>query len=70
MNLQEETNIIEKIHTDVLNEDAKGLLENDIIDAVIETGLHADDDRDEILIHITEERFEALHGVVNGMKLS
>jgi hypothetical protein len=64
MNLQTETDIIEKIHTDVLKQDADGLLENDIIDVVVETGLHADDDRDEILIHITEERFEALHGGV------
>lgn len=52
--------MLEKIHDDVLDADSKGLLENDIIDVVIETGLHADDDRDEILIRITEERFDAL----------
>ena len=52
--------MLEKIHDDVLDADSKGLLENDIMDVVIETGLHADDDRDEILIRITEERFEAL----------
>lgn len=52
--------MLEKIHDDVLDADSKGLLENDIRDVVIETGLHADDDRDEILIMITEERFEAL----------
>jgi hypothetical protein len=28
------------------------------MDVVIETGLHADDDRDEILMQIVEERFE------------
>lgn len=52
--------MLEKIHDDVLDADSKGLLENDIRDVVIETGLHADDDRDEILIRITEERFDAL----------
>lgn len=52
--------MLEKIHDDVLDADSKGLLENDIRDVVIETGLHADDDRDEILIMITEERFDAL----------
>ena len=52
--------MLEKIHDDVLDADSKGLLEKDIRDVVIETGLHADDDRDEILIMITEERFDAL----------
>ena len=60
MNLQQESDIVEQIHTDVLKQDEDGLLENDIIDVVIETGLHADDDRDEILMQIVEERFEAL----------
>mgnify|MGYP007047820591 FL=1 len=60
MNLQQESDIVEQIHTDVLKQDEDGLLENDIRDVVIETGLHADDDRDEILMQIVEERFEAL----------
>ena len=60
MNLQKESDIVEQIHTDVLKQDEDGLLENDIMDVVIETGLHADDDRDEILMQIVEERFEAL----------
>tara|TARA_B110000858_G_scaffold145343_1_gene165147 strand:- start:521 stop:706 length:186 start_codon:yes stop_codon:yes gene_type:complete len=60
MNLQQESDIVEQIHTDVLKQDEDGLLENDIMDVVIETGLHADDDRDEILMQIVEERFEAL----------
>ena len=59
MNLQQESDIVEQIHTDVLKQDEDGLLENDIMDVVIETGLHADDDRDEILMQIVEERFEA-----------
>ena len=60
MNLQQESDIVEQIHNDVLKQDEDGLLENDIMDVVIETGLHADDDRDEILMQIVEERFEAL----------
>tara|TARA_R110002096_G_scaffold135901_4_gene288093 strand:+ start:3909 stop:4094 length:186 start_codon:yes stop_codon:yes gene_type:complete len=60
MNLQQESDIVEQIHTGVLKQDEDGLLENDIMDVVIETGLHADDDRDEILMQIVEERFEAL----------
>ena len=60
MNLQHESDIVEQIHTDVLKQDEDGLLENHIMDVVIETGLHADDDRDEILMQIVEERFEAL----------
>jgi len=52
--------MLENIHQDVLDADEKGLLESEIRDIVIETGLHADDDRDEILIRITEERFDAL----------
>jgi|TARA_B110000259_G_scaffold71918_1_gene84556 hypothetical protein len=58
MNLQQESDIVEQIHTGVLKQDEDGLLENDIMDVVIETGLHADDDRDEILMQIVEERFE------------
>ena len=44
----------------VIAEDAQGLLENDITDVVIEHGLHADDDREEILIRIAEDRIDAL----------
>ena len=52
--------ILDNIHSDVLAEDEQGLLEPEIRDIVLETGLHADDDRDEILIRIVEDRFDAL----------
>ena len=60
MNLQHESDIVEQIHTDVLKQDEDGLLENDRMYVVIETRWHADYDRDEILMQIVEERFEAL----------
>jgi hypothetical protein len=52
--------ILDNIHMDVISEDEQGLLEPEIRDIVLETGLHADDDRDEILGMIAEERFENL----------
>lgn len=60
MSCLENDMMLENIHQDVLDADEKGLLEDEIRDVVIDTGLHADDDRDEILIRITEERFDAL----------
>ena len=52
--------ILENIHMDVISEDEQGLLEDQISDIVLDTGLHPDDDRDEILGMIAEERFENL----------
>lgn len=52
--------ILDNIHMDVISDDEKGLLEPEIRDIVLDSGLHPDDDRDEILIRIVEDRFEAL----------
>lgn len=52
--------ILDNIHMDVISEDEQGLLEDQISDIVLDTGLHPDDDRDEILGMIAEERFENL----------
>jgi len=52
--------ILENLHMDVISEDEQGLLEDQISDIVLDTGLHPDDDRDEILGMIAEERFENL----------
>ena len=52
--------ILENLHMDVISEDEQGLLEGQISDIVLDTGLHPDDDRDEILGMIAEERFENL----------
>jgi len=52
--------ILENLHMDVISEDEQGLLEDQISDIVLDTGLHPDDDRDEILIRIVEDRFDAL----------
>ena len=52
--------ILDNIHMDVISEDEQGLLEDQISDIVLDTGLHPDDDRDEILGIIAEERFENL----------
>jgi len=52
--------ILENLHMDVISEDEQGLLEDKISDIVLNTGLNPDDDRDEILGMIAEERFENL----------
>ena len=52
--------ILENIMDDVITQDEQGLLEDQISDIVLDTGLHPDDDRDEILGMIAEERFENL----------
>jgi len=52
--------ILENLHMDVISEDEQGLLEDQISDIVLNTGLNPDDDRDEILGMIAEERFENL----------
>lgn len=55
--------IADNMHMKVLNEDEQGLLENEIRDIWLDTGLHPDDDRDEILIRITEDRLESMEVV-------
>ena len=46
----------EKIMQEVEAEDKQGLLEQEIFTYEIRLGLHADDDRDEILYQIAEQR--------------
>ncbi len=48
---------LERLYEDVVADDEKGLLEKEIRDMVLRYGLHADDDRDEILQLIAEEEF-------------
>lgn len=48
---------LERLYEDVVADDEKGLLEKEIIDMVLRYGLHADDDRDEILQLIAEDEF-------------
>ena len=51
---EQEIQEIEDIQNYVLEQDRKGLLENEITDISIMYNLHQDDDRDEILEFITE----------------
>ena len=48
---------LERLYEDVVADDEKGLLEKEIRDMVLRYGLHADDDRDEILRLIAEDEF-------------
>ena len=48
----------EKIMQEVEAEDKQGLLEQEIFTYETRLGLHADDDRDEILFHIAEKQYE------------
>jgi len=52
------TMILENLFDDVLEQDAKGLLENEVNEIARDQGLHVDDDRDEILGIITNRIFE------------
>ena len=52
------TMILENLFDEVLAQDAKGLLENEVNDIAREQGLHVDDDREEILAIITNRIFE------------
>ena len=52
------TMILENLFDEVLEQDAKGLLENEVNDIAREQGLHVDDDREEILGIITNRIFE------------
>jgi len=49
--------VFEKIFDEVLEQDKKGLLENEIEEICYLYDLHADDDRDEILGFIAENIF-------------
>ena len=48
---------LERLYQDAIADDERGLLEVKIRDMVLRYGLHADDDRDEILQLIAEEEF-------------
>jgi len=52
------TMILENLFDDVLAQDAKGLLDDQVNEIAREQGLHVDDDRDEILGIITNRIFE------------
>jgi hypothetical protein len=52
------TMILENLFDEVLAQDAKGLLENEVNEIARDQGLHIDDDRDEILGIITNRIFE------------
>ena len=52
------TMILENLFDEVLEQDAKGLLENEVNEIARDQGLHIDDDRDEILGIITNRIFE------------
>ena len=52
------TMILENLFDEVLEQDEKGLLENEVNEIAREQGLHVDDDRDEILGIITNRIFE------------
>jgi uncharacterized coiled-coil protein SlyX len=57
-NIYNET-ALENLYEQVIAEDEKGLIDDEINQLSFETGLHADDERDDILQRIAEDRFEA-----------
>ena len=52
------TMILENLFDEVLEQDAKGLLDDEVKEIARDQGLHVDDDRDEILEIITNRIFE------------
>ena len=52
------TMILENLFDEVLAQDAKGLLDDEVNEIARDQGLHVDDDRDEILEIITNRIFE------------
>ena len=50
--------ILENLFDEVLEQDEKGLLDDEVNEIAREQGLHIDDDRDEILGIITNRIFE------------
>jgi len=51
--------MLENLFDEVLEQDEKGLLDDQVNDIALDKGLHVDDDRDEILGIITNRIFEA-----------
>lgn len=58
MSNQHNEQIQEQIYEQVLEDDSKGLLENEIRDVQLMYNLHPDDDRDDILFFIAESIYE------------
>ena len=52
------TMILENLFDEVLEQDKKGLLDDDVNEIARDQGLHIDDDRDEILGIIVDRIFE------------
>ena len=52
------TMILENLFDEVLEQDEKGLLDDEVNEIAREQGLHVDDDRDEILGIIVDRIFE------------
>ena len=65
MSNQQNEMALENLHETVTEEDEKGLIDNLINQTAFETGLHADDNRDEILQKIAENQLELLEGAPN-----
>lgn len=56
-----ELDIMEQIYNDLCEQDHNGLLNHDIEEHARENNLHADDDRDQIIQELAEERFLNLY---------
>ena len=56
-----EIDIMEQIYNDLWEQDHKGLLDHEIEEHARENNLHADDDRDQIIQELAEERFLNLY---------
>ena len=65
MSNQQNEMALENLYETVIEEDEKGLIDNLINQTAFETGLHADDNRDEILQKIAENQLELLEGAPN-----
>tara|TARA_B100001094_G_scaffold67552_1_gene63728 strand:- start:384 stop:569 length:186 start_codon:yes stop_codon:yes gene_type:complete len=57
MSNQHNEQTLEQIHEQVLEDDIKGLIDDEISNISYLYGLHTDDDRDEILTFIAENIF-------------
>jgi len=56
---------LENLYEIAIEEDKKGSIDGEINRIAFETGLHADDDRDDILQKIAEDRFELYDSAPN-----
>ena len=65
MSNQQNEMALENLYETVIEEDEKGLIDNLINQTAFETGLHADDNRDEILQKIAESLFELYDSAPN-----